>query len=157
MSELGSRPKIASGSSTEPAALPSSETILSSMSGTFGLARLVRFSRRCFAGAAGALRQTELAGFGSVCRQSFLHRIAKRDPTALRARHRALDQDEAALDVGLHHLEVESGDTLDAQVPRHFLILERLDRKSTRLNSSHTVISYAVFCLKKKINENIMN
>src|SRR5260221_6513249 len=28
-------------------------------------------------------------------------------------------------------------------------VLER-DRKSTRLNSSHTVISYAVFCLKKK-------
>src|SRR5438034_6448049 len=25
-----------------------------------------------------------------------------------------------------------------------------VDRKSTRLNSSHTVISYAVFCLKKK-------
>src|SRR5260221_5019162 len=25
-----------------------------------------------------------------------------------------------------------------------------LDRKSTRLNSSHTVISYAVFCLRKK-------
>src|SRR2546426_5927851 len=28
----------------------------------------------------------------------------------------------------------------------------RADRKSTRLNSSHLVISYAVFCLKKKIN-----
>src|SRR5438034_3126474 len=28
-----------------------------------------------------------------------------------------------------------------------------LDRKSTRLNSSHTVISYAVFCLKKKMAE----
>src|SRR6476646_5993653 len=27
------------------------------------------------------------------------------------------------------------------------------DRKSTRLNSSHTVISYAVFCLKKKNKE----
>src|SRR5438034_4721823 len=27
------------------------------------------------------------------------------------------------------------------------------DRKSTRLNSSHTVISYAVFCLKKKKND----
>src|SRR5436190_5190784 len=27
---------------------------------------------------------------------------------------------------------------------------EQIDRKSTRLNSSHTVISYAVFCLKKK-------
>src|SRR5690625_7078896 len=28
------------------------------------------------------------------------------------------------------------------------------DRKSTRLNSSHVAISYAVFCLKKKINKN---
>src|SRR5256885_6961186 len=28
----------------------------------------------------------------------------------------------------------------------------RIDRKSTRLNSSHLVISYAVFCLKKKIS-----
>src|SRR5438034_7674588 len=32
--------------------------------------------------------------------------------------------------------------------------LRALDRKSTRLNSSHTVISYAVFCLKKKKNTN---
>src|SRR5688500_9325252 len=31
------------------------------------------------------------------------------------------------------------------------LIRAALDRKSTRLNSSHLVISYAVFCLKKKI------
>src|SRR2546426_5507894 len=30
--------------------------------------------------------------------------------------------------------------------------LTRGDRKSTRLNSSHLVISYAVFCLKKKIH-----
>src|SRR5438034_7575326 len=29
------------------------------------------------------------------------------------------------------------------------------DRKSTRLNSSHTVISYAVFCLKKKKKQKI--
>src|SRR3712207_7865693 len=29
-------------------------------------------------------------------------------------------------------------------------VLQRLDRKSTRLNSSHANISYAVFCLKKK-------
>src|SRR5256885_12275872 len=29
--------------------------------------------------------------------------------------------------------------------------LTRQDRKSTRLNSSHLVISYAVFCLKKKL------
>src|SRR5437588_6976098 len=32
------------------------------------------------------------------------------------------------------------------------LDLDFQDRKSTRLNSSHTVISYAVFCLKKKRN-----
>src|SRR5688572_31384991 len=31
-------------------------------------------------------------------------------------------------------------------------ILDNLDRKSTRLNSSHSQISYAVFCLKKKIS-----
>src|SRR5256885_9067246 len=30
-----------------------------------------------------------------------------------------------------------------------------VDRKSTRLNSSHLVISYAVFCLKKKKNKHI--
>src|SRR5438132_10818014 len=35
-----------------------------------------------------------------------------------------------------------------AGVPRQHP--EHRDRKSTRLNSSHTVISYAVFCLKKK-------
>src|SRR2546426_8081842 len=38
---------------------------------------------------------------------------------------------------------VHEGD-VDPQAP------ELLDRKSTRLNSSHLVISYAVFCLKKK-------
>src|SRR5690625_6315076 len=31
----------------------------------------------------------------------------------------------------------------------------QVDRKSTRLNSSHVAISYAVFCLKKKNNEYI--
>src|SRR5438477_5202987 len=32
---------------------------------------------------------------------------------------------------------------------------EKSDRKSTRLNSSHMSISYAVFCLKKKTNLNL--
>src|SRR5207253_8538967 len=32
-------------------------------------------------------------------------------------------------------------------------LLEEADRKSTRLNSSHVAISYAVFCLKKKKSE----
>src|SRR2546430_5969531 len=33
---------------------------------------------------------------------------------------------------------------------RQHVVRENLDRKSTRLNSSHSQISYAVFCLKKK-------
>src|SRR5436190_12724949 len=40
------------------------------------------------------------------------------------------------------------GDAGDRAVP------SPRDRKSTRLNSSHTVISYAVFCLKKKKKNN---
>src|SRR2546430_11175750 len=36
------------------------------------------------------------------------------------------------------------------RVRHHHLVAERQDRKSTRLNSSHSQISYAVFCLKKK-------
>src|SRR2546429_7609655 len=35
------------------------------------------------------------------------------------------------------------------------IIADTLDRKSTRLNSSHGYISYAVFCLKKKKNINV--
>src|SRR5260221_6067740 len=34
-----------------------------------------------------------------------------------------------------------------------FAFVVGTDRKSTRLNSSHTVISYAVFCLKKKTHQ----
>src|SRR5436190_15831414 len=41
--------------------------------------------------------------------------------------------------------------------PGTFIGVEfKKDRKSTRLNSSHTVISYAVFCLKKK-NKHVNN
>src|SRR5258708_11101260 len=36
------------------------------------------------------------------------------------------------------------------RAPRRDLERDVLDRKSTRLNSSHQIISYAVFCLKKK-------
>src|SRR2546426_12414108 len=37
-----------------------------------------------------------------------------------------------------------------AAVTQNIFTVLKLDRKSTRLNSSHLVISYAVFCLKKK-------
>src|SRR5947209_13621567 len=41
----------------------------------------------------------------------------------------------------------------DFRLPRLVRVV-RQDRKSTRLNSSHANISYAVFCLKKKNNDN---
>src|SRR5205085_12000239 len=41
-----------------------------------------------------------------------------------------------------------------APPPTQSVHLERKDRKSTRLNSSHSQISYAVFCLKKKNKNN---
>src|SRR2546430_7134495 len=50
-----------------------------------------------------------------------------------------------------------------AEFPIHFLNIysssgrRREDRKSTRLNSSHSQISYAVFCLKKKKIKYITN
>src|SRR5690348_7015362 len=45
----------------------------------------------------------------------------------------------------------EEGHTLEG-VKRYWTRRGRVDRKSTRLNSSHPSISYAVFCLKKKNN-----
>src|SRR5437868_12134698 len=53
----------------------------------------------------------------------------------------------------------------DGQVARHLVAVVRRaldpraseDRKSTRLNSSHVSISYAVFCLKKKKNTHLLS
>src|SRR5256885_7953376 len=60
-------------------------------------------------------------------------------------------QDAVAHDFGVEALRAE---------PPQILILRILlfirDRKSTRLNSSHLVISYAVFCLKKKKTTNLL-
>src|SRR5262245_50682857 len=121
MSARGSRPKIASGNSTEPASFPSSDLIVNSMSGASLLGRRGGFRRR-------RLRQAELAGLGRLLRQLLLDRVAQRDPAALGARHRSLDVDEAALDIGLHHLEIERGDALDTEMAGHLLVLEGLAR-----------------------------
>src|SRR2546426_5993179 len=40
--------------------------------------------------------------------------------------------------------------SLNQTIPAQGTVYLKRDRKSTRLNSSHLVISYAVFCLKKK-------
>src|SRR5207245_9424864 len=54
---------------------------------------------------------------------------------------------------GVSGVEVRSGAAANFQVGRVWVrpANGKLDRKSTRLNSSHGSISYAVFCLKKKI------
>src|SRR2546426_7610266 len=64
--------------------------------------------------------------------------------SAERRRHRAADRGRLG-----RALELE-GEVHQAG------IRSREDRKSTRLNSSHLVISYAVFCLKKKKKRGFM-
>src|SRR5256885_9914313 len=59
---------------------------------------------------------------------------------------------------GRHPRLGEAGEVGQGEDPRGLRAHEGLpplaeDRKSTRLNSSHLVISYAVFCLKKKNTE----
>src|SRR5438128_3371969 len=57
---------------------------------------------------------------------------------------------QAGAVAGLQLVELvgdDAGELRGAGVIAH---LQKLDRKSTRLNSSHGSISYAVFCLKKK-------
>src|SRR2546429_7116716 len=55
---------------------------------------------------------------------------------------------------GLQAAGLRPGDGIAALLPNSAAAFEVLlsDRKSTRLNSSHGQISYAVFCLKKKTN-----
>src|SRR5688572_32265330 len=67
--------------------------------------------------------------------------LAKRGGAAIVARGRTLKQTHAAL---FASIEQRYG------VPPGPLLAIWGDRKSTRLNSSHSQISYAVFCLKKK-------
>src|SRR5256885_12342142 len=73
------------------------------------------------------------------------HRAPRRelDHERLHVEHgRPVDRVEPA------HVELEAVD-VDQLTPAD---ADAVDRKSTRLNSSHLVISYAVFCLKKKTN-----
>src|SRR5688500_19470302 len=54
---------------------------------------------------------------------------------------------EAQMDLLAHELDI---DPVELRLLNALKTGDTLDRKSTRLNSSHLVISYAVFCLKKK-------
>src|SRR5256885_9728533 len=63
--------------------------------------------------------------------------------------HAVLGRRDEALSVARPRREERAGES-QSIVAAH---VEQRDRKSTRLNSSHLVISYAVFCLKKKNTE----
>src|SRR3712207_8571701 len=85
--------------------------------------------------------------------------------TLFRSRLREeLEVVDGLLDVGgrMRRRRVRVLNALEPQRPHvaHQPVVEvhrpwKLDRKSTRLNSSHANISYAVFCLKKKITKHI--
>src|SRR2546430_5772894 len=58
---------------------------------------------------------------------------------------------EARAAARLNHPNIAAVYDVIQQDDQSFIVME--DRKSTRLNSSHSQISYAVFCLKKKKNK----
>src|SRR5438034_7237906 len=78
--------------------------------------------------------RSTLFPYTTLFRSGLEHNLAARSSFLLQLR------------VALTGLDNEARDRMQAKA-RHELTP---DRKSTRLNSSHTVISYAVFCLKKK-------
>src|SRR5690606_18619676 len=58
---------------------------------------------------------------------------------------------QATLTIDVHAHTADTEIIHQADIGRHFKYVR--DRKSTRLNSSHVKISYAVFCLKKKTHK----
>src|SRR3546814_13444159 len=57
-----------------------------------------------------------------------LHRIANHQPATLLARDRALDEDEAALDVGADAVQILLGAVVRAHVASHLLVFEDASR-----------------------------
>src|SRR5256885_12856662 len=74
------------------------------------------------------------------------HRLLLRRQLVIQRQERGLHRLQA-LQPAFHHL-LPPGEAVGHAGRR--LHIGREDRKSTRLNSSHLVISYAVFCLEKK-------
>src|SRR5256885_17042360 len=82
------------------------------------------------------------AGLGSVAHHDF---AAQREGAGLGDLHIDHLADQAFV-----AREIDHAVALGAAHEFAAIALGQADRKSTRLNSSHLVISYAVFCLKKK-------
>src|SRR5207244_5403055 len=86
--------------------------------------------------------------FRSVCRLVEQQQVRWRDPEKRELESRTLAAGQQPdLPEGVVPAEEEPGEIAA------LLGVTPSDRKSTRLNSSHQIISYAVFCLKKKNNK----
>src|SRR5437773_5559609 len=75
----------------------------------------------------------------------FFFLIIRRPPRSTLFPYTTLFRSPSELDISIRAFIRDTTDEDDHHRRRRFL-----DRKSTRLNSSHITISYAVFCLKKK-------
>src|SRR2546427_3506187 len=89
------------------------------------------------------LREIELRNLErELARQQELRNRNLISPSDLEAAQRRVDESRSQLSLAQERLALQEGGK----------VLTGGDRKSTRLNSSHSQISYAVFCLKKKNN-----
>src|SRR5256885_3840553 len=80
----------------------------------------------------------------------FFFLMIRRPPRSTLFPYTTLFRSHTALATAPAHLDPHPiGFTSGGKYP-HRVVARQIDRKSTRLNSSHLVISYAVFCLKKK-------
>src|SRR2546426_7093231 len=88
---------------------------------------------------------------GITYRSLFFFLMIRRPPRSTLFPYTTLFRSKGSL-TGRDKIGVRVGKVVNKyKVGKHFaLTIEERDRKSTRLNSSHLVISYAVFCLKKK-------
>src|SRR5260221_7685870 len=103
---------------------------------------------------------TQLEVFAALARAGSFSRAAALLGITQSAVSHALRALEGELQVQLVRREGPHSPLTDAgtrllQRANDILQQKEADRKSTRLNSSHTVISYAVFCLKKKKKQTV--
>src|ERR1700722_8631882 len=119
-SARGSSPNMASLSSKEPEAEPSID-VMSNFMASLSLYRFGRWG-------AGFGVNAELAGQRRILRQRLLHRIAHRNPASRVPRHRARDQNEAAIRVGAEDANVLRGARIRSHMAGHLLVLPGLPR-----------------------------